>query len=249
MHGEMPVDNIQGRIRLAHGGAAKAALTTRRERVAIRGVTGKGSGEVAAERVEGRRFRRWLRGLGISLAAVVLWLAFVAGWIVFSGSRDRAKPSDCAIVLGAAAYGSKPSPVFAERINHAVELHRRGVVKKLLFTGGSVIEADQAESEVARTHAIAAGIPAAAILTENRSRTTGSNLQEAKRVMQAEGLRTAVIVSDPLHLKRAASMAEDLGIDAVTSPTPTSRYRSLKSKAGFLAREVFYLHGYWLTGK
>jgi uncharacterized SAM-binding protein YcdF (DUF218 family) len=67
--------------------------------------------------------------------------------------------------------------------------------------------------------------------------------------MGAKGLRTAVIVSDPLHLKRAASMAADIGIDAVTSPTPTSRYRSFGAKVNFLAREVFYLHGYWFTGK
>jgi uncharacterized SAM-binding protein YcdF (DUF218 family) len=193
--------------------------------------------------------RRWLRRTGIAVLVVVLWLGCVAAWIAAYGSSDHARPSDCAIVLGAAAYGSKPSPVFAERINHAVALQQAGTVKYLLFTGGAVIDADQAESKVARAHAMAAGVPAGAILTESRSRTTGQNLEEAKRVMQAKGLRTAVIVSDPLHLKRAAAMAQDLGIEAVTSPTPTSRYRSFKVKAGFLIREVFYLHGYWFTGK
>lgn len=193
-------------------------------------------------------FRRWLKRAAWILAAGALWLAAVAGWIVVFGSRDASRPSDCAIVLGAAAYGSKPSPVFAERINHAVELHRRGVVKRLLFTGGRVAAADKPESEVARAHALAAGVPPDSILTESFSRTTGQNLAEAKRVMDREGLRTAVIVSDPLHLKRAASMAEDLGIDAVTSPTPTSRYRSIGAKAGFLVREVVFLHGYWFTG-
>lgn len=193
--------------------------------------------------------RTWGRRFAFVVLAIVLWLAFVAGWIVWFGDQDRARPADCAIVLGAAAYGSKPSPVFAERINHAVELYRAGVVKRLLFTGGSVIEADQAESAVARAHALAAGVPAEAIFTERKSRTTGQNLVEAKRVMEREGLGTAIIVSDPLHLKRAASMAADLGIEAVTSPTPTTRYRSFKAKAGFLWREVLYLHGYWLTGK
>jgi uncharacterized SAM-binding protein YcdF (DUF218 family) len=139
--------------------------------------------------------------------------------------------------------------VFAERINHADALYQSGTVKHLLFTGGSVIEADQSESAVARNHAIAAGVPAAAILTESQSRTTAQNLVQAKGVMDEHGLKTAVIVSDPLHLKRAASMAAGLGINAVTSPTPTSRYRTWKVKAGFLAREVFYLHGYWFTGK
>ncbi len=194
-------------------------------------------------------FRRFLKWVARILAGIAIWLAVVAGWIAVFGGRDASRPSDCAIVLGAAAYGNKPSPVFAERINHAVELYRRGVVKHLLFTGGRVAAADKSESAVARAHALAAGVPAEAILTEEYSRTTGQNLAEAKRVMNREGLRTAVIVSDPLHLKRAASMADDLGIDAVTSPTPTSRYRSFGAKAGFLVREVFFLHGYWFTGR
>ncbi|MCW1883775.1 YdcF family protein [Luteolibacter flavescens] len=195
------------------------------------------------------RFRRFARGVGFLTLAVVLWLCAVAFRIVSFGDDDRARPSDCAIVLGAAAYGSKPSPVFAERINHAVALYQSGKVKRLLFTGGSVIDADQSESAVARVHAMAAGVPPEAILTESKSRTTEQNLQQAKNVMKKHGLKTAVIVSDPLHLKRAASMASDLGIDAVTSPTPTTRYRTWKVKAGFLIREVFYLHGYWFTGK
>ena len=195
------------------------------------------------------RVRRWLRGVGILTLVVALWLGAVAGWIVAFGESDHARPSDCAIVLGAAAYGSKPSPVFAERINHAVALYQSGTVKYLLFTGGSVIEADQSESAVARNHAITAGVPAEAILTESQSRTTAQNLVQAKGVMAEHDLKTAVIVSDPLHLKRAASMAAGLGINAVTSPTPTSRYRTWKVKAGFLIREVFYLHGYWFTGK
>jgi uncharacterized SAM-binding protein YcdF (DUF218 family) len=183
------------------------------------------------------------------MLGVVIWLVAVAVWISVFGARDASRPSDCAIVLGAAAYGNKPSPVFAERINHAVELHRAGVVKYLLFTGGRVTAADKSESAVARTHALAAGVPVDAILAEDVSRTTGQNLLEARRVMALHGLKTAVIVSDPLHLKRASSMAHDLGIDAVTSPTPTSRYRSFGAKAGFLMREVFYLHGYWFTGR
>lgn len=198
---------------------------------------------------QGGWFRRWRKRAGIAVLGLAVWLAGVAGWIAVFGGKDRSKPSDCAIVLGAAAYGSKPSPVFAERINHAVELHRSGTVKYLLFTGGRVTAADKSESAVARTYALAAGVPAGAILTEDLSRTTGQNLQEAKRVMGLHGLRTAVIVSDAPHLKRAASMAADIGIEAVTSPTPTSRYRSFGAKAGFLAREVFFLHGYWFTGK
>ncbi|MBK1833919.1 hypothetical protein JIN78_07600 [Roseibacillus ishigakijimensis] len=66
--------------------------------------------------------------------------------------------------------------------------------------------------------------------------------------MNAAGLKSAIIVSDPLHLKRASLMAKDLGIRSVTSPTPTSRYRSLKTKLPFLQREIYFYHHYAITG-
>ena len=97
---------------------------------------------------------------------------------------------------------------------------------------------------------MAAGVPASDILTEEISRTTGENLREAKRVMEEQGLRSAVIVSDAPHLKRAASMAADVGIDAVTSPTRPLRatVRSAQARVSWRG-EVVFLHGYWLTGK
>ena len=95
---------------------------------------------------------------------------------------------------------------------------------------------------------IAQGISSSSILKETTSRTTHQNFTEAKTLMDQAGLKTAIIVSDPLHLKRAAAMAKDLGISAVTSPTPTSRYQSLRPKLGFLLREIFFYNFHLLTG-
>jgi uncharacterized SAM-binding protein YcdF (DUF218 family) len=186
--------------------------------------------------------------LGILLGAVLLWLAILASSIVSFGSRDRATSHDAAIVLGAAAYGSVPSPVFRERIRHALSLYRAGTVRKLIFTGGFGPGASLAEAEVARDVALKEGVPASDILIETRSRTTYQNLLEAKRVMDSAGLRTAAIVSDPLHMKRALRMSLDLGIEAVSSPTPTTRYMGLRSKATFLAREIYFYHLYLING-
>jgi len=55
---------------------------------------------------------------------------------------------------------------------------------------------------------------------------------------------TAIIVSDPLHMKRAILMAKDYGIEACSSPTPTTMYKSAKTQIPFLAREVFFYIGY-----
>ncbi len=191
------------------------------------------------------RLSRWLL---TSVIALLGWLAFVGGMIVQGGWHDQARPSDCAIVLGAAAYGPKPSPVLEERIRHAITLYQDGTVRWLLFTGGHGTGAEMAESEVARKFAMAHGVPAAAILIETYSRSTFGNLMAAKTIMQAKSLQSAILVSDPLHLKRASAMAADLKITAVTSPTPTSRYRSLPARLGFFFRELYLYHIYLITG-
>ncbi len=190
----------------------------------------------------------------ISKRRIVLFLAIaMTGWLtavgysIWSfGNEDHAKPSDCVIVLGAAVYGAQPSPVFEERIKHGIALYRAGTVSKIIFTGGVGEGASHAESSVAANYAIREGVPASAIFTETKSRTTRENLVEASALMST--LQTAILVSDPLHIKRAALMAHDLGIPAVSSPTPTSRYRSLKSKLGFLFREINFYHHYRVTG-
>lgn len=188
----------------------------------------------------------------------VAWIliSMFAGYMVWTGcsiSRfghmDRAKPADCAVVLGAAVSGTNPSPVFEERIKHAVSLYQSGLVSKIVFTGGYGRNATHAESSVGADYAIRKGVQASAVLTETHSHTTLENLKEAKALMSANSLQTAIIVSDPLHLKRAAMMAEDLGISAVTSATPTSRYRTIKTQLGFLVREIYFYHHYLVTGK
>jgi uncharacterized SAM-binding protein YcdF (DUF218 family) len=186
------------------------------------------------------------------LAAVLILAVGWFGWSGYTiwvfGTRDFAKPSDCAVVLGAGTFGADPSPVFEQRIKHGIGLHRRGVVSKIVFTGGQGEGAAHAESEVAARYALRAGVQQDDILIETRSRTTRQNLTEAKALMDAASLVSAVIVSDPLHLKRASIMAKDLKMAAVTSPTATSRYRSATTRLGFLLREIYFLHHYRLTG-
>ncbi len=177
------------------------------------------------------------------------WFLLLGALIWSFGNRDHAIPSDCAIVLGAAVYGTEPSPVFEERIRHAITLYRAGMVSKILFTGGYGKGASHAEGRVGADYAIRTGVPATAVLVETRSQTTQQNLLEAKALMAEASLRTAVIVSDPLHLKRSWLIAKQLEMAAVTSPTPTSRYRSLHSRLPFLFRELYYYHFHLCTGR
>jgi uncharacterized SAM-binding protein YcdF (DUF218 family) len=189
-----------------------------------------------------KRIAIWL------LAAGLAWCTVLGTLIWRYGSHDHATKSDCIIVLGAAVQDAQPSPVFAERIRHGIGLYQAGCAPKLLFTGGIGEGRQHSESGVGRLVAIQKTVPAGDILIEEHSRTTRQNLSDAKSVMQSHGLKTAIIVSDPLHMKRAMMMADGLGIDAVSSPTPTSRYRSLQTKLGFLVREIYFFHHYLVTG-
>jgi uncharacterized SAM-binding protein YcdF (DUF218 family) len=146
--------------------------------------------------------------------------------------------ADAAIVLGAAAWGDKPSPVFRERINHAISLYESGYVHKILFTGGQGNLDEPPEAQVGEQYAIKQGIPQADIIVETESHTTRENLYYAQRVAAQQGLSTFLLVSDPLHMKRAMTIARDLGVKAYPSPTPSTMYRTWSSQLAFLARET-----------
>ena len=195
-----------------------------------------------------RKKRRILKIVLWLAAALFAWFIIVGVMIWNYGGEDHAKRSDCIIVLGAAAHGDKPSPVFEERIKHAIGLFHAGEASVIIFTGGYGNDSSHAESEVGAAYAITQGVSKSAIITETQSRTTHQNLVEAMKLMDAAGLESAIIVSDPLHLKRASVMADDLGISAATSPTSTSRYRSMRTKLGFLVREVYFFNHYSVTG-
>jgi uncharacterized SAM-binding protein YcdF (DUF218 family) len=186
--------------------------------------------------------------LSAMLIATGSWLTFVAYDIWQYGNTDHAQTADCIIVLGSAVEGDRPSPVFEQRIRHGIHLYQKNFAQHIIFTGGFGPQETYSESQVAMNYAQQQGIPSSAILIEETSRTTQQNLAQARDLMVKHNLRSAIIVSDPLHMKRAVMMAQDLNINAVSSPTPTSMYRSWKTQNGFLLRELYFFHHYRVTG-
>lgn len=182
----------------------------------------------------------------VTLALVVLLVT--AARIGTFGTVDETRPSDTAIVLGAAVVGDEPTPVFAARIDHAIDLYREGMVDIIIFTGARSPEDELSEAEAARRYALARGVPADAILTEEASRITSENIANAAQIMRQHDLVSALVVSDPPHMLRSVRMARDAGIDAASSPTPTSRYQTLATQLPFIARETVLYLGYLLFG-
>ncbi|SOC13326.1 uncharacterized SAM-binding protein YcdF [Ureibacillus xyleni] len=177
----------------------------------------------------------------------LIYISYSAASIWTFGNKVQRVKTDAAIVLGAAVWGDEPSPVFRERINHAIWLYENDYVEKIIFTGGKAQGNQLAESEVARDYAIANNVLTEDIFIETKSKITEENLNYAYDFAIEEDLETFTIVSDPLHMKRAIFMAETIGMDAYSSPSQSSVYKTMNSKIPFLLREVFFYNGYILS--
>ncbi|MGN0246350.1 MAG: YdcF family protein [Lachnospiraceae bacterium] len=160
------------------------------------------------------------------------------------GSVYENESCDVAIVLGAATSGSDVSEVYKQRLNHAIELYQNDYVKYIIVTGGKGKGNRISDAAIARKYLVSMGISDEVILEEETSTITQENLENAKIIMEEHEYKTAAIVSDPLHMKRAMLLAHDSGIDAISSPTKSSAYKTLKTKIPFVARETFFYIGY-----
>lgn len=191
-----------------------------------------------------KKIKRPLTIIASVAALIVIFLAAEAVSICTYAHKDERQDADVIIVLGAATWNGEVSPVFRERINHGITLYRDGLADKLIITGGYGEGNEISDSAAGRNYAVSQGVPEEDILIEEASAITQENLANAKSMMDEKGFSTAIIVSDPLHMKRAMLLAKDCGIEAYTSPTPTTMYRSTLSKLKFLAREEFFYVGY-----
>ena len=181
----------------------------------------------------------------ISVISIIIVYIIINTISIYSFSlKDQKRKADVAIILGASTSNGTVSPVYQERLNHGIDLYREGYVDKLIVTGGIGEGNDQSDAYAAKQYAISQGIPATDILAEDTSTITQENLENSKTIMEQNKYSTAIIVSDPLHMRRAMLLAKDARISAYSSPTQTSKYVSLKTKVPFLAREVFFYIGY-----
>jgi len=177
--------------------------------------------------------------LGFAAVAAVSWAVSAAQvWRV--ASRDLAAPADAIVVLGAAQYRGRPSPVLRARLDHAIGLYARGIAPRLVLTGG-IAEGDTAsEAAVSRSYVLRAGVPDTAILLENEGRTTAQSIDRVARLLNARRVESVVLVSDPFHLARAGHLARRAGLVVRTSPTHTEDTlgRILRQPGYFLSESL-----------
>ena len=166
----------------------------------------------------------------------VLVLAFVAGYLISlslriekQSVRDEANRSDMIIVMGAAEYRGKPSPVLRARLDHAVELYRNHFANFILTTGGAGGDPKFTEAEVGRSYLIDRGIPPERIVVENQGETTAQSLAAAFEIMQRMSLRSCIVVSDGYHIFRAKKYLQAEGLTVFGSPRASIRQSEWKA--------------------
>ncbi|HSA55269.1 MAG TPA: YdcF family protein [Gemmatimonadaceae bacterium] len=183
------------------------------------------------------RRHRWVAArLGVA-AVLGAWLLSVLAVVVW-GARDRAEPADAIVVLGAAQYAGRPSPVLKARLDHAVALWKQGLARHLIVTGGRGTGDTTTEAAVSRRYLLRQGVADSVILLEDLGRTTNASLDAVADIMRRHGLRRAILVSDPFHMLRLQILAQRLGVQSVTSPTRSSPISASPTKAlGYVLSE------------
>lgn len=163
--------------------------------------------------------------------------------------RDEARTADTIVVLGAAQYNGRPSPVFKARLDHVLELVEKGYAKEIITTGGYGPDPNFSEAHVATQYLTQHGVDPAMIITEQGSGSTGDSIAAVSGLMHAKGWKSALVVSDGFHLFRLKQMFAGSGIAAYTSPAPNSPIETGSSSRFFYSvREVFLLSAYRIAG-
>ena len=175
------------------------------------------------------------------VALGVLCLAYLISLAVridLDGQRDERQPADVIVVLGNAQANGRPLPILQGRIDHALDLYRKGLAPYLLFTGGNQPGDRFTEADAGRMYAIEHGVPESAILMESHGRTTWQELQAATGILRAMRLHRVILVSDDFHAFRLHRMAADLGMQACVSPVPPTPGRRRTTHTYAIFREV-----------
>jgi uncharacterized SAM-binding protein YcdF (DUF218 family) len=167
--------------------------------------------------------------------------------VLVVSQQDQRRPVDAIVVLGAAQYNGRPSPVLRARLDHALGLYREGLAPLIVVTGGVGRGDTTSEAIVGRRYLMAHDVPARAVVAQPEGRTTMASMTAVAAWLRNRGHRRVLLVSDPFHMFRLRLEARRTRLEAYTSPTessPISDNPVLELR--YLVREGFKVPVAWL---
>ena len=189
-----------------------------------------------------------IAGTILAVGLVVYTMSFA--YVVRAGADDQRHTTDAIVVLGAAQYDGRPSPVLESRLNHALVLYQQGLAPIIVLTGGVGTGDTTSEALVGKRYLEGHNIPATALVVRPEGRSTVSSMEALARWLEREGLETVTLVSDPFHMARLRLEAERLDMIAYTSPTRTSPISgSLRGELAYYAAEAFKVPVAWVRSR
>lgn len=200
-----------------------------------------------AERSDYRKMKRLLRiVLFAAFAAATAVLLVTAGEIARQSTIDEARSADVIVVLGAAEYRGRPSPVFEARLQHAKQLYQRGLAPRIMTTGGAGGDPDYTEAEVGRAWLVRHGVPSEAVIAEPWSESTVESVAAVSEIMRRMDLSSAIVVSDGYHIYRVKKLLEARNIPVYGSPRPSQPQSPWEQNWLYLRQAVAYM--LWRAG-
>jgi uncharacterized SAM-binding protein YcdF (DUF218 family) len=187
------------------------------------------------------------RLIPIAAGALLLLVAIFAAAVVLAArdirrqsETDEVRPADLIVVLGAAEYRGRPSPVLQARLNHALFLYLQRMAPRILTTGGAGGDPSFTEGAVGRAYLSQRGVPSEAILVENEGATTAEETAATAEIMQRMNLKSCIVVSDGYHIYRVKKMLEARGIEVYGSPRPTEPRAGWREQWLYVRQAIAY---------
>ncbi|HLN02685.1 MAG TPA: YdcF family protein [Bryobacteraceae bacterium] len=191
---------------------------------------------------------KWAVGIAgaIALLALAAEVVHVAERIAHQSTVDEAQPADIIVVLGAAEYRGKPSPVLRARLDHALALYKEGLAPRILTTGGAGGDPVYTEGDVGRAYLVSRGVPSEAIVVDAEGASTVYSTASAAEIMRRMALKSCIVVSDGYHIFRAKRMLQSSGMKVYGSPRSLNPPNDWRERWLYVRQAIGYL--LWRVG-
>jgi len=191
---------------------------------------------------------KWAVGIAgaMALLALAAEVVHVAERIAHQSTVDEAQPADIIVVLGAAEYRGKPSPVLRARLDHALALYKEGFAPRILTTGGAGGDPVYTEGDVGRAYLVSRGVPSEAIVVDAEGASTVYSTASAAEIMRRMALKSCIVVSDGYHIFRAKRMLQSSGMRVYGSPRSLNPPSDWRERWLYVRQAIGYL--LWRVG-